>query len=155
MKKLLVLIFICPFLHFSNAQEYDISFQSKEDTVSIDSVHAANLTKGLTVKLNPDETLRLIHVTSSVEALIKGSESGFLYPNPFAGSSMFCFSIEQRQDVRVHVFDASGKSILMHQNNLLPGKHWYQLRLHIPGLYHVVVIKNNKPISIKAVYTVW
>lgn len=152
MKNLVVLIFIYSFLQYSNAQEYEILFEPKEDTISIDSIHAENLTKGLTVKLNSGETLRLVHVTSGIEDLLKSSESVFLYPNPFAGSSMFCFSIEQRQDVRVHVFDASGKSILMHQKNLLPGKHWYNLRLRNPGLYHVVVFKNNLPINMKAVY---
>ncbi len=89
--------FICIFLFLFaitilSANEIIISFQPKDNTATIDSIHATNLTKGQTVKLNSGESLLIAPATSSDLIKISDISKGYLYPNPTNGYTTLSFN---------------------------------------------------------------
>jgi hypothetical protein len=100
MKKLLLLTlsYLISVL-FVSAQQVTISFQPKADTLSIDSVHVTNLTRGQTVKLEPGESVIFNIVTSAEHPSLSDSEDGYLYPNPSNGFITLSFNTVQKEKV--------------------------------------------------------
>ena len=85
MKKYYLLFLIFFTVTALSANEIVISFQPKDNTETIDSIHATNLTKGQTVKLSSGESLKIASATSSDLIKISDIGEGYLYPNPSEG----------------------------------------------------------------------
>ena len=134
MKKLLLLtLSSLIFVLLVSAQQVTVSFQPKADTVSIDSVHVTNLTKGQSVKLLPGESVVFNIVTSAEHPLLNATEEGFLYPNPADGYTTLGFNTIQNEKVFIAIYDMQGKILLSKTQNLTQGSHRFRLSFPATG----------------------
>ena len=94
MRKFLLLYLFSLFLvSISMAEQVTVSFQPKNDSDKIDSVHVTNLTRGQMVKLVPGEPVVFNLVTSAEHPLINDAENGYLYPNPSSRFTTLTFNL--------------------------------------------------------------
>jgi uncharacterized protein (TIGR02145 family) len=137
----------------SNAQDITITFQSKFDTVAIDSLNATNLRTNQTVKLLGGEKLLLVNTSTSINQLSRNHDMGYIYPNPADGDATFCFSMGKSEDIEIRLYAANGQLISQQKQYLSTGTHRFLLRFPIAGIYYLSLLKDDKASVFKAVYT--
>lgn len=136
-----------------HSQEISISFQPKEIENTIDSVWATNLRTNKNVSILGGESLSLVKYLTAVHSLTNAPDVGFVYPNPSDCNATFYFSIEKSQDVKISIYNNSGKLLSTTKQNLTQGTHQFELKLPVAGIYYISVIKPDGSSSFKAIYT--
>ena len=137
----------------SMAEQVTVSFQPKNDSDKIDSVHVTNLTRGQMVKLAPGEPVVFNLVTSTEHLVLDDAENGYLYPNPSSRFTTLTFNTGKSEKVYLTIYDNQGKMLLRTEESLTPGTHSFRLSFPAPGLYHVALLKSEKLLSYKALHT--
>ena len=123
MKRILVLFLLSLFLaSISMAEQVTVSFQPKNDSDKIDSVHVTNLTRGQMVKLVPGESVVFNLVTSAEHPLINDAENGYLYPNPSSRFTTLTFNNGKSEE----------ENVFMHPLEWIQFINWAKEPLPVP-----------------------
>ncbi len=153
MKNIIILFVLVSVICNSYAQDFTISFQSKESSNQIDSISATNLRSNEIVKLLSDESLLLVKDPTGISSLSDKLETGYIFPNPADENAILCFSTSKSQDVVIRLNNASGQLLNQRKQSLTQGTHRFQLKFPLTGLYFLSILKNDGPESFKVVYT--
>jgi uncharacterized protein (TIGR02145 family) len=153
MKKMTSLILSLFLICTLYAQDLTISFQPKESSTPIDSIQATNLRTTQIVKLLGSESLLLVNTPTNINPLTDKPEVGYIYPNPTADDATFCFSTDKNQEVVIRLFNNSGKLLTQKIQNLTQGTHEFVLKFPIAGIYYISVLKGDRPLNLKVIYT--
>ena len=151
MKKLSIISCLILTVLCSSAQEIKITFRSKSDTVSIDSIRAINLRTEQTVNLLSGENLVLAQTQTNISELPNSSDMAYLYPNPSSGRTTLSFNLSRNQEVGISVFNSSGQLITRKMQNLPTGTHRFLLGFPGSGIFHILVMSGDKLLNLEAV----
>ena len=153
MKKLFLTNILCVLSIVLIAQDITITFKSKSDTVSIDSISAINLRTNQMVKILGSESLLLVKTSTGINQAEINQEKGYIYPNPTDGEATFCFSMYKSEEVEIRLHNASGQLLQYKKQNLSQGTHRFLLKFPLAGMYYISLIKNEETTGYKAIYT--
>jgi uncharacterized protein (TIGR02145 family) len=128
------------FLAFTQmiAQPYQITFTGSGMSNTVSTVEVQNLTQNTVLTLNGTDILELVtNIGISDGSLTKGDL--MIYPNPAASSCRMEFYNSRSGEVKIELFDVTGKLLLQNENNLPQGIHGYDLAGLKTGMYVVKV----------------
>jgi uncharacterized protein (TIGR02145 family) len=120
------------------AQPYQITFTGSGLSSTVATVVVQNLTQGTTLTLAGTDILELVTVIGISDHFITKGEI-LIYPNPSESTSRLEFFNKQPGDVRIELFDATGKLLLRNDEYLLEGNHSYRLGGLKSGVYFLKV----------------
>jgi len=152
MKKSILTFIFCMTVFFLSAQDYMINFQSKVDTVSIDSTNVHNLRTNQRVKLLGGESLLLVKSSTSINQIQNKAGKGFIYPNPTDGDAIFCISADKSEKVILSLFCDNGQLLVNENQNLTHGAHSFLLKFPAAGIYYLSLQRGESVSVYKAVY---
>lgn len=153
MKKLFYLCIFCILCGVLSAQDITITFQSKVDTVSIDSISVINQRNNKIVKLLGGDSLLLVKTATSVNQMQINPEIGYIYPNPTEDNATLCFSTDKTEEVEIGLSNINGQ-LLRHEKQILTqGTHRFLIKFPVAGIYYLSVFKSDGLLGLKAVYT--
>lgn len=153
MKKLFHLYIFCIFCGVLSAQDFTITFQSKVDTVSIDSISVINQRTTQIVKLLGSDSLLLVKTATSVNQMQSNPEIECIYPNPTEDNATFCFSTDKTEDVEIRLSNINGQFLRHEKQILTQGTHRFLIKFPVAGIYYLSVFKSDGLLGLKAVYT--
>ena len=135
------------------SQTYEIDFAGTGDTTVVDSVRVKNLNRDTSVTVMGDDILQL-NVIPPVNA-IDNTTSDFgslqVYPNPMTEQATIKFFVNASGNVRVAVYDLSGKTVGQSTRFLHTGNHTYSIKGLSQGIYLVQVNEQNNTYVAKLV----
>ena len=137
------------------AQELTRAFVATDladNTVTVDSVVAINLTTTDAVSLKGNETLILRSSTTSVQETSTDNLIR-LYPNPYMGSARLELPVEKEQKVVIRLSSVSGKTLTLFEKTLTPANYGFNVSAGKSGLYILSVSTNSGTHSIKMIQT--
>jgi uncharacterized protein (TIGR02145 family) len=133
-----------------NAQCYQISFDGKGESTTVETVVVENLSSGATLSLNGCDILRLIEPTDNTGVEEKSNSSLFrIYPNPMIDQSILEILSPESGKARITVSDISGKTIIQTQSYLENQGLKFRLSGLKKGMYVVSVQGNSFQLSEK------
>ena len=141
MKKITFLFVLMFTAVLAKAQDYQISFTGSGESTTVDSVYVENLTQGTTLELLGSDILNLVQTLSVV------SQAGInkdikIYPNPVKESSKIQFYNDQTDDVRINIYDVTGKLIAGQSGRVNAGTNVFEISGFPSGIY-IVNIKTS------------
>jgi uncharacterized protein (TIGR02145 family) len=120
------------------AQPYQITFTGSGLSSTVATVVVQNLTQGTTLTLAGTDILELVTTIGISDHFITKGEI-LIYPNPSESTCRMEFFNKQPGDVRIELFDATGKLLLRKDEYLLEGNHSYRLGGLKSGVYFLKV----------------
>jgi uncharacterized protein (TIGR02145 family) len=151
MKKLFNLALVL--VIFSNclfAQEIILTFVPANDTITIDSIQATNLTTNERLTVPGNESINLNDITTGTIEL-EFSDNSLIYPNPFHDYTTLQLETTRKDAVRLLMINSAGESVAAFNQNLLPGNHQFKISAKSPGMYFLTNQSGNKNISHKLI----
>jgi uncharacterized protein (TIGR02145 family) len=128
------------------SQSYEIDFAGTGDTTIVDSVQVKNLNQETSITLMGNDILQL-NVNPPDGNAIDYTTSDFgslqVYPNPMSEQATIKFFVNTCGNVRVAVYDLSGKTVGQSTQFLLTGNHTYSIKGLSQGIYLVQVNEQN------------
>ncbi len=135
-----------------SAQPYQITFSGSGLSNTVTTVEVLNLTQGTTLTLNGSDILELV-TNIGVPEVVSNNGEIIIYPNPAENSCRLEFYNRQNGDVRIELFDASGKLILQNEDYLTQGSHSYELSGLKSGMFVLNVHTPASSCSVKVIST--
>ena len=143
MKHLNIILFVCCVANSISAQNYKINFAGTGASNIVDSVKVENLTQNTSTILWGGDTLNFSVTTGLYNLDLINENELNIYPNPMTEYSNIEFESPVSDDVRIEIYDISGKKINQIQNNLPQGSHSYRISGIRSGIYFIRVISNS------------
>ena len=142
MKKNALLTVMILAIQIAFSQDYLISFVGSGASNTFDSISVENLSQETTVTIYTEDSLLLI---GSVGILYQNSIDNVLhvYPNPMSNNATLSVFAIQAGNIRIAVYDISGKIITEINDVRSKGFHEYQVSGLDIGSYFVQVTGNN------------
>lgn len=126
------------------AQNYLVTFAGTGSATDVDSVIVENVTQGTFLKMGGSDVLHLLAVLTGVDDYsVKQENTITVMPNPASDNSRFRFTLIDKGEVLLSIYDASGKILLQKRNVLSPGIHTYRLEGMPSGIYLINVCSGN------------
>jgi len=134
MKKITFLFILLFITILIKAQDYQISFTGSGQSTNVDSVFVENLTQGTTLVLLGSDILHLVGTLDIVDQSVT-SNNLHIYPNPISETSKLSFYTEQADDVKIEIYDISGKLIALQSNKVQQGINVFEISGFTKGIY--------------------
>ncbi|MDA3890301.1 MAG: T9SS type A sorting domain-containing protein [Salinivirgaceae bacterium] len=153
LKKLQLLVGIISIFLMSfnlNAQTYNVSFESSNPAIPIDSVLATNLRTLETLSVKSGESLNLVSIVDVNEAVMYEGKME-VFPNPMQQSTQLSFPAKISGSAVLAVYEVSGREIIRLQRSLETGINSFELSGINQGLYFVCVQGANYRYSAKVI----
>jgi uncharacterized protein (TIGR02145 family) len=145
MKKIIFLLLTIYTVATLYSQSYEIDFAGTGDTTVVDSVQVKNLDRDTSITLSGNDILQLNVIP--YETVIDYTTSDFgslkVYPNPMTEQATIKFFVNTSGNVRVAVYDLSGRTVGQSTRFLLTGNHTYSIKGLSQGIYLVQVNEQN------------
>jgi uncharacterized protein (TIGR02145 family) len=138
-------------VHFSVAQNIQLSFSSENDGAVIDSIIVLNLSTGQRVKLSGTEILVLNSIPTGIPDTGVPGESGFLYPNPADGVAQLNYVTAEEGKWELMLFNASGQLMGSYYTYLPQGVHQFRVTFPAHGFYIISIRHGNEIRNLKAI----
>ncbi len=132
------------------SQSYEIDFAGTGDTTIVDSVQVKNLNQNTSITLMGNDILQLNDVTA-IDYTTSDFGSLKVYPNPMTEQAKIKFFVNKSGNVRVAVYDLSGRTVGQSTQFLLTGNHTYSIKGLSQGIYMVQVNEQNNTYVAKLV----
>lgn len=125
MRKYIFFIIFIQFLQLG-AQNYKINFSGYGLSNTVDNVEVRNLTQGTKKTLSGSDTLHLLK-TIDIDEIKDNTDFINIYPNPCYDICKIKFNNKEEGDVKVELFDYSGKLILIKNYYITKGEHIFNV----------------------------
>ncbi len=125
------------------SQSYEIDFAGTGDTTVIDSVKVKNLNQNTSITLMGNDILQLNIPVNVIDYTTSDFESLQVYPNPMTEQATIKFFVNTSGNIRVAVYDLSGRTVGQSTQFLLAGNHTYSIKGLSQGIYLVQVNVQN------------
>jgi uncharacterized protein (TIGR02145 family) len=144
MKKLAVVGFLFPLSIAVYSQDYLIHFTSTDDSTSVESIKAENLTQGTSLTINGTDILNLKAVLTGINSVYKPSQESLkVYPNPATEYTTIEFATTAPGNALIAIYDQVGKTKVQMGTSLAKGTHTYQINGLSSGVYAVRVVSET------------
>ncbi|MFO7878447.1 MAG: T9SS type A sorting domain-containing protein [Bacteroidales bacterium] len=120
------------------AQDYQISFTGSGQSTTVDSVFVENLTQDTTLALAGSDVLHLVG-TVGISSQSNTNENLNIYPNPMQQTSRIEFHSEKPDNVKIEIFDLSGKLIVSHSAVVRTGINVFDISGFPEGFYTISI----------------
>jgi len=142
MKKTITLLFLIIATASLKAQNYQILFAGLGASTTVDSVLVENITQGTSLKLLGVDTL-LLQGTTSLNDIDIDKGDIMIYPNPMQEDAYISFNAKKAGNVKISIYDISGKLVLEHSDVLQQGLIKYKIGGLNQGVYFVGINGDN------------
>lgn len=155
MKSALAIFLVCVSTLSGFAQIVSVKFRGAGAAFQIESITATNLSSNESVTIPGTATLKLYFRTrfSGISTIEQESESGFVYPNPFAGKAMATLTVSSPQKVILRVQNLAGQIIAQTEQYVGGGRSEFSLNLSDPGIFIVSMTSTRGTTSTKVICT--
>jgi uncharacterized protein (TIGR02145 family) len=143
MKKIIFLLLTIFTVATLYSQSYEIDFAGTGDTTIVDSVWVNNLNQDNSITLMGDDILQLNIPVNVIDYTTSDFRSLQVYPNPMTKQTTIKFFVNTSGNVRVAVYDLSGRAVVQSTQFLLKGNHTYSIKGLSQGIYLVKVYEQN------------
>jgi uncharacterized protein (TIGR02145 family) len=120
------------------AQPFQITFTGSGMSNTVSTVEVQNLTQNTVLTLNGTDILELVTNIGISDGFVTKGDL-MIYPNPAASSCRIEFFNSRNGEVKIKLFDVSGKLLLQNEDHLPQGIHRYDLAGLKTGMYVVKV----------------
>lgn len=138
------------FSFLANSQIIELSFEGSGSTVLVDSVLVSNITQGVSVSFDGDDTLKLYENIGVKQFESELSEIK-AYPNPTQNDVNVSFYYPTKSVSVISVWTITGKQVVKNEMLLLPGMNTVMVSGLNSGIYLVNVKSNIRSQSVKIV----
>ncbi len=146
MKKIIFLLLTIFTVATLYSQSYEIDFAGTGDTTIIDSVRVKNLNQCTSITLMGNNILQLNIIPNETAIDYTTTDFGSLkvYPNPMTEQATIKFFVKTSGNIRIAVYDLSGRIVGQSIQFLLTENHTYSIKGLSRGIYLVQVnVQNN------------
>jgi Secretion system C-terminal sorting domain len=125
----------------TNAQNYLIYFAGTGASTNVESVKVENLTAGTSLVMNGTDILRLMVITTGVNAIDDNQSSELkIFPNPMSGSSVVQTYPKKDGNTVITISDINGKLLARNESFLKTGLQEFSIKGLNSGFYLINVI---------------
>lgn len=126
MKKITILILLLFITVAIKAQDYQISFSGSGESEGVDEILVENLTQEIALELEGSDILNLVGTLSNTSQLGVRKDIK-MYPNPMQETGRIEFYNEQSENVKIDVFDLTGKLVISYSDKVNLGINMFDI----------------------------
>ena len=155
MRKIVLLFVLLAVGTIAFSQEITVRFTgllNNSEYCRLDSVKVTNLTHDWMENVEYPDTIIVLGGTVNANLNIATTSGlGQNVPNPFNCETRIELSVSQHEDVRIQLFDASGKLCANYHSSLDAGIHNYDISAAMPQTYMLNAMVGSRSYSIRMV----
>lgn len=134
-------------------QNYQITFAGTGASTTVDSVKVENLSQCTSLVLSGNDTLNLTSTVGINETVITYESRVNIYPNPSPGYCFVEFEATSETNLRLGLYDISGKPVVQRKESVRKGNSVFQLSGIQSGVYIIKVESGSNLYTAKLIST--